>query len=334
MQSKTKSALVTGATGFIGSHLAEELLSRAYQVRCTYRKTSNLQWLYEKNFELIETNLFDKDSIKRSLEGVDYIFHSAGLVSAWDYDGYLQGNLLPTENIIDSIIEEGMDIDRFVYVSSQTVTGPSSSYDKPMTEDALCKPISAYAKSKLKAEEYVFSKKEELPVTVIRPPGVFGPRDTAIFSLFKIISMHIAPYFGFSDKYVSLAYVKDLVKGMADSIEFENTKGEIYFIAYDEFFSYRDLFKYVKNALDNRYAIDLKLPEIGVKYAGYISELFGRLSKKPPVFNYDKGRDFVQNYWTCSVDKAKKDFRYKASTTIDEAIKETADWYIEKGWMK
>lgn len=327
-------ALVTGATGFIGSHIADELLARGYKVRCTYRKTSDLRWIKGKNFELHETDLYDKDSIKAALQGIDFVFHAAGSVRAWNYEGYLNGNLIPTKNILESCLEESIDLKRFVYVSSQTVTGPSKSYDKPMKEEDASKPISPYAKSKKAAEEFVLKNSKNLPVTIIRPPGVFGPRDTAIYSLFRIISMHIAPYFGFSDKYVSLIYVKDLARGTINAAEFENTKGQIYFLAYDDFFSYRDLFDHVKSSMNGRFTFNVILPEIIVKYSGYVSELFGRLKKDPPVFNYYKGQDFVQKYWTCSVEKAKKDFNFEIKYPIDKAIKETTDWYLSEGWLK
>jgi len=326
-------ALVTGATGFIGSHLVDELLSRNYSVVCTYRKTSDLRWLLNKKAELIETDLSSIDSIKAALDGVDFVFHSAGSVRALNYDGFLMGNLTPTKNIIDALMTSKNDLKRFVYISSQTVAGPAPSPETPLDESTICNPITDYAKSKKAAEDFVIQNKDNLPVTIIRPPGVFGPRDTAIFSLFKILSLHIAPHFGFNEKYVSLINAMDLARGIALAAESEKTISEIYFLAYDEYFSYSELFAYVKKALNNRSTFDIKLPETLVLTVGYITEFIGRIIQSPPVFNYDKAKDFIQNYWICKSDKAKKDFGFCPTINMEEAIKITVDWYIKQGWM-
>jgi dihydroflavonol-4-reductase len=327
-------ALVTGATGFIGSHLADELLLRGYDVRCTYRKTSNLQWLINKNIELVEADLYNINSIKEAIKGVDLIFHSAGSVRAKDYNDFLKGNLTPTKNLIDAAISSGIQLKRFVYISSQTVAGPAKSPESPLTEETECFPITDYAKSKKAAEDFVIKNIDNLPVTIIRPPGVFGPRDTAIFALFKILSLRIAPFFGFSDKYVSLINSMDLAKGIAMAAESDKTIGEIYYLAYDKYFSYRELFSYVQNAMQGRKAINIRLPESLVLTAGFLTEVFGKIIKSPPVFNYDKAKDFIQDYWICSSEKAKKDFGFKTELTMKTAIEETVNWYIKHGWMR
>jgi dihydroflavonol-4-reductase len=326
-------ALVTGGTGFIGSHLVDELLTRNYSVVCTYRKTSDLRWLLNKKVELIETDLSDIDSIKNAIDGVDIIFHVAGSVRALDYQGFLQGNLAPTKNIIDAVLTSKIELKRFVYVSSQTVAGPAPSPDAPLDENTICNPITDYAKSKKAAEDFVIQNKDELPITIIRPPGVFGPRDTAIFSLFKIISLRVAPHFGFTEKYVSLINGMDLSRGIAMSAVSEKTIGEIYYLAYDEYFSYSELFSYVRKALGQRKTLDIKLPESLVLTVGYITEFFGRITKSPPVFNYDKAKDFIQEYWICKSDKAKRDFGFEAKIGMEEAIKKTVNWYIKQGWI-
>lgn len=327
-------ALITGATGFIGSHLADELLSRGYSLRCSYRKTSDLRWLKGKDIELIETDLYDMESVKQAIKDVDYIFHSAGAVKAINYNGFLRGNLVPTKNLIDACLQSNIKLKRFVYISSQTVVGPASSPDLPLDENTKYNPITDYGKSKKASEEFVVKHKDNLPITIIRPPGVFGPRDTAIYSLFKIVSLHIAPYFGMTDKYVSLINAYDLARGIAMAAESEKAIGEIYFLAYDEYFSYRELFNHVKNAMAGRKVINLRIPESVILAAGFLTEMIGKITKSPPVFNYDKGIDFIQTYWICKSDKARRDFGFKPNRSMESAIKETVDWYKQQGWIK
>ena len=168
--------LVTGATGFIGSHLVEELLKGGHRVTCLVRKTSNLQWINGLNVRLIYGDCTIKESLLNAVADFDYIFHLAGLTKAANERDFFSANALGTENLVSAVIEKNPDTKRFVYLSSLAAAGPSCD-GTPAKEAGEPKPVSAYGRSKLEGERIVMRHKNTIPVTVIRPPAVYGPRD-------------------------------------------------------------------------------------------------------------------------------------------------------------
>ena len=326
-------ALVTGATGFIGSHLADLLHERNYEVRCTIRKTSSLKWLEGKPFELVEASLSDIESLKKAVKGVDIVFHVAGLTFAKTYEDFLKGNRDGTRNLINAVLEVNPNLKRFLMVSSMTVSGPSKTLENPNTEDMECHPLTSYGKSKKAAEDELLLVKDRLPITILRPPAVYGPRDTEIFTIFKAAKSGVGTLVGMKPKYLSIVHSADLVKACVDAVESEKTIGEIYNVASDNIYNWNELMDIFKNALGKKHLLKIKIPHFIVLGLAGISGFIGKFQKKPPVFNYEKGIDFIQDYWTCSTEKAKRDFNFKPVFTVEEGIKQTADWYIENKWL-
>ncbi len=326
-------ALVTGATGFIGSHLADLLHKKGFDVRCTIRKTSSLRWLKDKPYELIEASLSDRESLKKAVKDVDYVFHVAGLTYAHNYEEFLKGNRDGTKNLLDAVLEASPKVKRFLFVSSETVAGPSRSFEEPMTEDMPAHPITSYGKSKKAAEDEVLNVKDKIPVTVIRAPAVFGPRDTEIYQIFKTVKSGLGTLVGLKPKYLSLVYSADLVKGIFESAMSDKAAGEIYFIANDGFYNWHRLITIIQEALGKKFVIKLKLPHFIVLSVAGISGFIGKFKSKPPVFNYEKGIDFIQDFWTCSNEKAKRDFGFQPDYSIEDALVETIKWYKENNWL-
>jgi len=331
---ETLKVLVTGATGFIGSHVADLLLQNGYSVRCIYRKSSNLRWLKDRPFELVEASFADVESLKEAARDVDYIIHSAGVVAARDEKGFMQGNRDATLNLLEAAKLTAPNLKRFVQVSSQTVAGPSHAFNNPRTEDMPAEPITAYGRSKLAAELAVLSFKDIFPVTIVRPPAVFGPRDTAIYQMFQVAQKGFGTLIGFSPKFLNLIHSSDLARGIVQAMESDKSVGETYFIASEHLYSWPQIMDAIKTALNQKRFMIIKIPHILVHIIAAFSEFFGKFSKYPPVFNRDKGKDFVQNYWTCSVDKAKKDLGFKQEISLEDGIKQTINWYKEHGWLK
>lgn len=326
-------ALVTGATGFIGSHLTDLLLSRGFEVRCMIRKTSNLRWLDGKPVELVEASLGNFEALKKAVQNVDYVFHVAGLTAARDYSEFLRANRDGTSNLIKAVYENNPNLKRFIYVSSQTVCGPAQSLDKPTDEYDECHPITSYGKSKREAEKIVISYMDKLPITIIRPPAVYGPRDEDILDVFKTVKSGLGTMVGLKPKYISLIHSTDLVRGIADAGVSENTIGKIYFVTSEEIYNWPQLIKIIKAALDKHFVINLRIPHFLVLTVAGISGFIGKFQKNPPVFNYEKGIDFIQKYWICSPARAQKDFGYHQMTSAEEGMNITAKWYKENNWL-
>lgn len=325
-------ALVTGASGFVGSHLAELLSSKGFDVRCNVRKSSNLRWLDGKGFELVDAPLSDIEKLKKAVEGVDYIYHSAGLVAAKNYEEFLKGNRDGTVNLLNAAYQVNPNLKRFVYVSSLAAAGPSESLEKPKTEDMPCEPITAYGKSKKAAEVEVHKFQGRLPFTIARPSAVYGPRDPATFDIFRIVKMGVKALMGFGKKYANIVHVGDLVRGIAESGLADNTIGKTYFVGSEESYTWEFMMGEMAKGFGKK-AVNVHIPHTIIYTAAALSEFFGKFSKKPPVFNFEKGVDFVQKYWTCSIQNAMKDFGYKPQINIKDGFKETIDWYRENNWF-
>jgi len=325
-------ALVTGGTGFVGSHLTEKLLEKGWNVKCFTRKTSNLRWLKNLNVEIVCGSFFDDSSLKKAVEDVDYIFHIAGAVMSKTKQGYFISNQIATKNLAEAAIKYNKNLKRFIYLSSQTVYGPSLN-GEPTKETDDCKPITTYGKSKLAAEKELLNLSEELPLTIIRPPAIYGPRDEAIYQYFLAVSKGLISLIGFSDKYISIIHSHDLVNGIMLAAENENAVGEIYNISSEKYYSWKDIGDICKKAI-GRKTFTIRLPHFLVYTVAAFSQLFGYLTTKGAVFNIEKARDFTQKYWILSPEKAIKQLGFKQEVSLEDGIKSTIEWYKQNGWMK
>ena len=324
-------ALVTGANGFVGSHLVDQLLSQGLRVRCLVRKSSNLKWLDEKNVEFFDSGLFDKDGLRKAFKDVNYIYHVAGVVKSKTKEGYFRGNVETTKNLLEVALENASTVKRFLVVSSQTVSGPSLE-GKPVNEESECEPITTYGRSKLEEERLVLSYKDKLPITICRAPAVYGERDTEIFIYFQTFSKGLTTTIGFNRKELSLIHAIDLAEGFYLASMSEKAKGEIYFISSEKFYTWQEINSITSKIL-NKKPIIVKVPHFLVYTIAAVAQFFAMFSSKPATLNIEKAKDITQQYWTCDTSKAMRDFGYKQKISIEEGIKRTCDWYKQMKWI-
>jgi len=324
-------ALVTGASGFIGSHLAEHLAQRGYTVRVLLRKTSSTAWLESLQLEKVYGDVFQEDRLAEAVQGAQYVFHSAGLTKAKTPEEYFGANTQGTANLLHAALRHAPGLRRFVLVSSQTASGPSPTAT-PITEDHPPQPITTYGRSKLEAEQECLKLADRLPVTIVRPPAVYGPRDKDIFEFFRTFSRGLQPMVGFSEKYVSLIHVLDLVRGIAMAAECEGARGRTYFLSSTRAYGWKEVGEVTRRAMGRR-ALRLRIPEPGVYAIASIAHFASLFSPRPALINLEKARDMVQNYWTCDSSRAKRDFGFKQEISLEEGIAGTVEWYKQAGWL-
>lgn len=324
-------AFITGATGFVGSHLVDALISRGYQVRCLKRKTSSTKWLDGKNIEFVEGDLFSDDVLEKALADVDYVFNIAGVVKAKNTEGFRKANFFATKNLIEVCSRVNPGLKKFVHISSQAVCGPSSDL-VPMTEEYTPRPHTAYGITKLEGEREVLKYKDTLPVTVIRPPAIYGPRDTEIFIYFQMAAKGITPLIGFKDKFVSLIYVKDLVNGIILAAENDKSNGEVFFISSDKFYNWKEVGE-TASALMNKKCINIRFPHWLVYTVGFFAQIFSVFSKNAATLNIEKCWDLTRTAWICSNEKAKKLLGFSEQYTLKEGFKESFEWYKQNKWI-
>lgn len=328
---KREIALVTGGTGFVGSHLVDLLLSKNYEVWCIIRKSSSLKWLKGKNVKLLDCGLDDKNSLREVIKDVDYIYHVAGVVKSKTKEGYFTGNVETTRNLLDTVVENQIKLKRFVVVGSLTATGPSLN-GIPVDENTPCNPITTYGKSKLGEERIALSYKDKIPVTICRSPAVYGERDTEIFIYFNTFSKGITTLIGFNEKKLSLIHVKDLVNGIYLASKSEKSVGEIYFISSEDYYTWDQINEITASILKKK-PIVIKIPHFIVYTIAFLAQFFSFFSSKAATLNIEKAKDLTQKYWICNTQKAKDHFDYKQEISIEEGISRTINWYKEQGWI-
>ncbi len=321
--------LVTGATGFIGSYLSEELVNKGYEVRCLVRTNSDLRWITDLDVDCIYGDLFNTQSLKRAVKGVDYIYHLAGITDAVSKIDYININYQGTKNLIDIAKDEKLK--RFVLISSQAAAGPSSSL-RPIRETDKPKPISAYGRSKLAAESVVKRYIDKFPITILRPSVVYGPRDNGMLILFKLVKKGLIPLLSHRDKYFNVIHVNDLVRGVILAAESENSTNETYFITDNRPYSWAEISNIALRNFGKR-GIKIPIPfgilNRGVKILEFSSKVF----QHPKFLSTDKMKDIEEDFWICSAKKIFNNLNFKTAIKIENGIKETLSWYRKHNWI-
>jgi dihydroflavonol-4-reductase len=320
--------LVTGGTGFIGSHLVEHLIDQGADVTCCIRRTSNLRWLDQKNVKLIYADLISPDTLVKISEiPFDYIYHIAGLVTGSSRERFFDVNAKGTENLLFSILNGKGRPKRIVVISSIAVCGQAKC-SHPVDETDPPNPVGFYGESKLSMERIVGKFSEKLPITIIRPPAVYGPRDEMTLQIFRLIKYRIMPMIGGFDRELSLIYVEDLVRGVTCASLSEASIGKTYYLTDQKVFNYRDVTQAIENSLGVR-ALRITLP-IPVAYiVAFISETIFRSE----IVTREKIAHLAVPAWTCSPESAAKDFGFETKIGLEEGIRMTVDWYREMGWL-
>lgn len=324
--------LVTGGTGFIGSHMVELLLSRGDDVVCPVRKVTSL-----KHLEGLQARVVNIDQLESDIAGgpgFDYVIHIAGATRALDYAEYYRANVEFTNNLLEMVarFQDGQALKRFVLVSSQAVSGPSPENGDCCVESDPLRPVSHYGRSKLEAERTAMMFNDRLPITIVRPPTVFGPRDNDVLSLFKCARFRLAPCIAGPDRLVSIVYVEDLVEGILSAAMSPAAEGECYFLANPEPVIWREFALLVARVMGVK-AISLPFPISALKLVALAGDLGGRIRGEASLFRSEKLEEMKQLAWVCSPQKAYKAIGWKPRTPLVRAIEKTADWYKEHGWL-
>lgn len=328
---KTNIAVVTGANGFVGSHLVDLLLEKGYRVRCITRKTSNLRWLENKDVEIHDCGLLNKEGLLKALDGAEYIYHVAGVVKSKKPEGYFKGNVDTTRTLLEVALDFKDNLKKILIVSSQTVAGPSLD-GKPVNEEMECKPITTYGKSKLAEENLARSFMDRLPITICRAPAVYGERDTEILIFFKTFNSGLMTTIGFNTKLISLIHVKDLVDGFYLAAINDDAIGQTYFISSEKYYTWEEIGEVTSKIL-NKKPLKVKVPHKIVYSLATISQFFALFSSKPATLNIEKARDITQTAWICDTSKAIKELGYRQNISIERGINMTCDWYKEMKWI-
>ncbi|MCA9732869.1 MAG: NAD-dependent epimerase/dehydratase family protein [Deferribacteres bacterium] len=324
-------ALVTGANGFTGSYLTKHLLAKGYDVRVLVRKASNLETLKGLDVEYFYGDLGKDENVYGAAEGIDVVFHIAALFRAEDVpkSAFWDVNLEGTRKMLEEAKRAG--VKRFVHCSTVGVQGEID--NPPATEDAPYKPGDYYQESKMDGEKYAleFFKRENLPGTVVRPVGIYGPGDDRFLKIFKFIHNGKFRMIGNGKVLYHLTFVEDLVAGIALAGEREEALGEIFTIGGEGYLTLGELVAKIATIL-KRDVPKTKIPVWPVWTAGLLCEIVCRpIGIAPPI--YRRRVDFFIKDRAFDISKAKKLLGYQPKIALEDGLTRTASWYAEKGWL-
>lgn len=324
-------ALVTGGTGFIGSHLVDALVQRGMQVRCLVRKTSDLKWLQGLPVEWVTGDCCDKASLNEAVKGVDQVFHLAGVTKAVREETYSQVNAYGTENLVHACLENNPRLQKFIYLSSQAAAGPSRNGCKKKETDP-CEPVSPYGRSKRMGEELALAHSTDLPLVILRPPVVYGPRETDVYTYIRLLSKGIHPCLMGQDQHFNLCYVQDVVEAILLASEMTESRGEIYFLSDGIDYDVEEIGKAFVQAMEVT-PHRIPIPRWVLYGMASVSEIFSKFSGKPPLINRGKVEEMVQRNWACDISKAQTVLCFKPRVPLAQGARLTVGWYRREGWL-
>jgi dihydroflavonol-4-reductase len=322
-------AFVTGGTGFIGSHLVDALIENPEfsKIKCLVR--SREKWLEGKSFEKVEGDLHSIKAIGEALEETDVIFHIAAIVKAPTQKEFDFANVEATENLIRLAKKKG--IRKLVILSSLAAAGPS--HGSPKTESDPMEPVSMYGESKMRMEKMIHDLAgDDMSVTILRPPAVYGPREDQIFTLFKMMKYGIAPIVGDGNHpELSIVYVQDVVQAIVKAAGQQEPGVHTYFVCGDSVANWNQIRDIVTTVLGKK-NIPIKLNPVWVKKIAGAIESTASFFGSYPVINREKANEMILE-WTCSSQKAEKELGYRPEYSLEEGISRTLRWYKQQGWL-
>ncbi|HEX7978480.1 MAG TPA: NAD-dependent epimerase/dehydratase family protein [Gemmatimonadaceae bacterium] len=329
-------ALVTGSSGFIGSHLVDALLTRGATVRVVGRAGAPAG-APDPRVTRCTMDLMDDRSVRESpaWEGVTHLFHLAGVTKRRTLAQFRSGNLVPTANLLAAAEARGGDAPpRVVLVSTQAAGGPASSPDRPVREDDPPRPIEGYGQSKLEAEQAALRYDGRLPVTIVRPAAVYGPRDRDFLRAFRLaarsITIHAVP----RENRFSIVHVADLVDALLRAGDRPEAVGRIYNVANDDSVSWQELYDEVAAAASLTPAVSLQLPLPAIALAGYAGDVVSALTGWHTLANRHKTRLARPRWWLCDPSRAHDELDWISAIPLQRGVRDTYLWYLAARWMR
>jgi dihydroflavonol-4-reductase len=322
---------VTGAAGFIGSHLVEALLQRGIHVRCLVKPTSHLKWVQGLPVEIIYGDCQKKDSLGPGVKDVDLVFHLAGATRAIEPKTYFAVNALGTENLVQACLEHNTRLQKFIYLSSLAAAGPGQNGGKKKEFDP-CEPVSPYGSSKRQGEELALAQANALPLLILRPAAVYGPRDKAFLALFQCLAKRIKPSISGGVQHLSLCSVQDLVGAILLAASTPTKTGEIFFLSDGQDYRMDEINDRFAQAMEVT-AFRLRLPPSVLCGIAAGADFFSKFSGQPALISRGKAEEMIQPNWLCDITKARTLLGFEPQMSLARGAKLTFDWYRKENWL-
>lgn len=323
--------LITGASGFIGYHLIKAALANHLEVFAAVRKSSRTGHLKEFDIKYTWPDFTDPEALKKEIaeNNYTYIIHAAGVTTARSQKEYNDINAVYTHNLAQAAVDSGIGLKKFVLLGSLAALGPLNTADGILYENSTPQPVTAYGRSKLLAEENL-RKFTSLNYTVLRPTGVYGPRDRDIFIFFKQVARGIEPYIGRMDQQFSFLYAGDLAQAAIKALT--NGNRETFNLSDGNRYDRYQLAANIKASLNSK-TVKFHLPVNFVKSIAYLSEKFCSLRNKAATLNVEKLNELMAVNWFCDIEKAKTGLGFNPVYDLQAGVAETIKWYKSNNWL-
>jgi len=336
--------LITGASGFIGSFIVEEALKRDFEVWAAVRRSSSRQFLQDGRIHLIELDLNSKERLTEQMKDCrfDYVVHAAGVTKCLNKADFHRINTEGTQHLVEALMALRMPLKRFVYLSSLSIMGAireQQPYEE-IRESDTPRPNTAYGKSKLEAERWLEQLSEELklkheepfPYVILRPTGVYGPRERDYFMMAKSIKAHTDFAVGYRQQDITFVYVEDVVQAVFLAIEKGQT-GRKYFLSDGEVYQSSTFSNLIHRELGSPWWIRITAPLWLLRIITFCGEYVGHLTGKVTALNNDKYNIMRQRNWRCDIEPARRELGYEPKVKLEEGVKRSIAWYRENGWL-
>jgi nucleoside-diphosphate-sugar epimerase len=327
--------LITGASGFIGSFIVEEALRRGFETWAAVRKSSSRAFLQDERIHFIELDFSSETQMTEQLTGLqfDYIVHAAGVTKCLDKTDFHRINTEGTQHLVHVLKALQMRVERFVYISSLSIMGAIRE-QQPYTE--ICEsdkaqPNTAYGRSKLEAEQWLATL-EDLPYVVLRPTGVYGPRERDYFMMAKSIKAHTDFAVGYKQQDITFVYVTDVVQAVFLALE-KGVTGRKYFLTDGEVYQSSTFSDLIRKELGNPWWIRIKAPLWVLKMVCMAGEYYSKYSGKVTALNNDKYNIMRQRNWRCDIEPARKELGYDPKVKLEEGVRRSIQWYKDNKWL-
>lgn len=319
--------MLTGASGFVGSHVLDSLRCRGFPAVALVRKSSSQKLFahHRDQIEVREAALDDFPSLRAALRDVTHVIHCAGCTKALRREDFFTVNQLGTRNLLRALPGS---IERFVLISSLAAAGPASPGAK-VTEVDPPAPISDYGKSKLAAEEEVRNG-AVCEYVILRPPAVYGPRDAEFLNLFRSVRRHVLP--SPPRQELSLVFVEDLAEAAVQVLNHPACRNQLYYVGHLETVTATDMARQIAAAM-NTWTVNLPLPSSLLWAVCCGADVRARITRQAAVLGRQKFPELVAKAWTCNAARLRQDTGFECRTGLADGIRQTLKWYQENGWL-
>ncbi|MFQ5890025.1 MAG: NAD-dependent epimerase/dehydratase family protein [Gemmatimonadota bacterium] len=324
-------AVVTGGAGFIGSHLIEALVARGDDVVCLERPGASRGWIAETRVQWEPVGIERVGRLRRVFHGADVVYHLAGLTEARRPEELYAVNTVGTARVLEAAASANGRAPRVILLSSLAAVGPCRD-GASLSPDTVPFPLSHYGNSKLLAEAVVHAYADRVPASIVRLPSVYGPRERAILTLFRMVRRGLALTVGGWDREVSLIYVEDVVQGLVAVAVSERSIGRTYHLAHPRPVTWARFAEAAGEAVGRRPRL-VSVPPAVARPIAAACELLAKMRRRAAILNRDRVREISQARWVSDPRRAMMEIGFAPRFPIERGVMETAAWYREMNWL-